>query len=76
MTGATITVTGTPARLSAAIASRRFRGVEARGSMVRARSRSRVVTERATTARRRRAMRERTSISRVTSADLVTIPTG
>ena len=51
-------------------------GVAARGSIVRASLRSSVVTERATLASPREAMRDRMSMSRVTSADLVTMPTG
>src|SRR5260221_2944181 len=44
--GEVMTPVGMPARASAAIASKRLRGVEARGSRVRARSPSSVVTDR------------------------------
>ncbi len=76
ITGATITVVGMPASDNCRSASSRFGGVEARGSMVRASFGSSVVTESATLARLRFAIRARMSISRVTSADLVTMPTG
>ena len=57
-------------------ASSRLGGVEARGSMVRASFGSSVVIDSATLARLRFAIRARMSMSRVTSADLVTMPTG
>ena len=65
-----------PASESCRMASRRFAGVGQRGSMRRASSPSSVVTETATRARPRLAMRERMSMSRVTRCDLVTMPTG
>ena len=65
---ASITEAGMPASASSRIASSRFCGVEARGSMVRASMRSSVVTESATLARPRAAMRASMSMSRVTSA--------
>lgn len=74
--GAAITDTGMPASASARIASSRLGGVEARGSMVRASVRSSVVTDRATFTSPLPAMRDRMSMSRVTSADLVTMSTG
>ena len=76
MIGATITVVGTPAADSCRSASSRRAGVAARGSMVRASFGSSVVTDSATLARLRSAMRARMSRSRSTSADLVTMPTG
>src|SRR6516162_8500173 len=51
-------------------------GVAARGSMTRASLPSSVVTDSATLTRLRSAMRARMSRSRVTSDDLVTMPTG
>ena len=57
------------------VSSRRG-GVAARGSITRASLRSSVVTESATLARPSFAMAERMSMSRVTSADLVTIADG
>ena len=74
--GATMTATGTPAALSALMASRRRGGVAALGSILRAIARSSVVTEMATLASPRLAIRARISMSRMTSADLVTMPTG
>ena len=65
-----------PASVSCLIASSRLVGVAARGSMVRASMRSSVVTDSATLASPRSAMRDRMSMSRTTSADLVTMPTG
>ena len=59
--GATITLTGTPAALSARIASSRRGGVAARGSILRATVRSSVVTEMATLTSPRPAMRARMS---------------
>ncbi len=76
MTGATITDVGTPASESCRNASSRRAGVAARGSITRASFGSSVVTDSATLARLRFAMRERMSRSRSTSADLVTMPTG
>ena len=76
MMGAIMTATGTPASASAVMASSRFGGVAARGSILRATRRSSVVTEIATLTRPRLAMRARMSTSRTTSADLVTMPTG
>ena len=76
ITGATMTVVGTPAAESCLSASSRRSGVAARGSMARASLRSSVVTDSATLTRPRVAMRDRMSTSRVTSADLVTMPTG
>ncbi len=55
--GATITAVGMPASLSWRTASRRFAGVAARGSMARAMRLSSVVTDSATLARPRSAMR-------------------
>ena len=74
--GAVITPTGTPASFSARMASSLRCGAEARGSMVRARSLSSVVTDRKTSARLRLAMSARMSMSRVTMWFLVTMPTG
>ncbi len=74
--GAAITPTGTPAALSSRIASSLRGGVAARGSILRAAVRSSVVTEMATLTRPRSAILARISLSRTTSADLVTIPTG
>src|SRR2546430_5648085 len=51
ITGATMTMAGMPASASCLIASSRFGGVEARGSMVRASFGSRVVTDNATLTR-------------------------
>ena len=76
MIGATMTEAGMPASDSCRIASSRLVGVDARGSIVRASMRSSVVTDSATLASPRSAMRDRMSMSRVTSADLVTMPTG
>ncbi len=76
MTGATITDVGTPAADSCRNASSRRAGVAARGSITRASLGSSVVTDSATLARLRFAMRDRMSRSRSTSADLVTMPTG
>jgi hypothetical protein len=76
MTGATITEVGTPASERRRSVSSRRSGVAARGSMARAMRASSVVTDSATLTRLRRAMRERISRSRCTSADLVTMPTG
>ncbi len=76
MIGATITVVGMPASASWRTASRRFAGVGARGSIARAIFPSSVVTEIAARASPRFAMRDRMSMSRVISADLVTMPTG
>ena len=76
MIGATITEVGMPASVNCRIASSRLVGVAARGSMVRARCRSSVVTDSATLASPRSAIRDRMSMSRTTSADLVTMPTG
>ena len=76
MIGATMTATGTPAALSSLMASSLRDGVAARGSILRAILRSSVVTEIATLTRPRLAMRARMSRSRVTRADLVTMPTG
>ena len=56
--------------------SSRFAGVAARGSILRASRGSSVVTESATLARPRSAIGARMSMSRATSADLVTMPTG
>ncbi len=72
--GATMTEHGTPASVRPRTASMRFDGVLARGSMARAMCLSSVVTESATFASPRAAMRERMSTSRKTSADLVTMP--
>ena len=76
MTGATITEVGMPASERRRTASRRRGGVAARGSITRASFGSRLVTESATFTRLRRAMRARISMSRNTSVDLVTMPTG
>ena len=76
MIGATITVVGMPASANWRTASRRFIGVGARGSMVRAILPSSVVIEMAARASPRSAMRARMSMSRVISDDLVTMPTG
>src|SRR6266699_3483444 len=67
---------GIPAADNWRSVSSRREGVAARGSMVRASLASSVVTESATLARLRSAMRERMSMSRNTSAHLVTMPTG
>ena len=64
MTGATITVVGMPACDSRRNVSSRRDGVAARGSMVRASSGSSVVTDSATFASLRSAMRARMSMSR------------
>src|SRR5882757_6935667 len=69
-------VAGMPASANCRNASSRFGGVEARGSMVRASFGSSVVTDSATLARLRFAIRAKMSMSRVTSADFVTMPTG
>ena len=71
-----ITAAGMPARDSARMASSRFAGDEARGSIVRASLPSSVVIETATLARPRSAIGPRMSISRVTRWFLVTIATG
>ena len=73
MMGATITATGTPAALEALMASRR-RGALLLGSILRAITRSSVVTEIATLASPRLAIRVRISMSRITSADFVESP--
>ena len=65
-----------PAASSAFSVSSRRDGVAARGSIVRASFASSVVTDSATLASPFAAMRDRISMSRVTSADLVTMPTG
>ena len=56
ITGATITVVGTPAWLSLRKVSRRRIGVAARGSIFRARVASSVVTDRATVSNRRNSL--------------------
>src|SRR5215216_1460163 len=76
ITGASITEVGTPASDNWRNASSRRAGVAARGSITRASFGSSVVTDSATFARLRLAMRARMLISRVTSADFVTMPTG
>ena len=76
MIGAVITVVGMPAADSARMVSIRFCGVAARGSIARASFRSSVVTDSATFAKPSAAMGARMSMSRVISADLVTMPTG
>ena len=70
MTGATITVVGTPASDSCRNASSRRAGVDARGSITRASFGSSVVTDSATLAMLRFAMRDRMSRSRSTSVGL------
>ena len=65
-----------PAAASFAIVSSRFGGVAARGSIARASLRSSVVSDSATLASPRSAIEARMSMSRVTSADFVTMPTG
>ena len=77
MIGATMTATGTPA------SAQRLDGLQALAAGWRPAApscgrslRSSVVTEIATLARPRLAMRARISMSRTTSADLVTMPTG
>ncbi len=65
-----------PASDRAAIGSSRREGVAARGSIARESLRSRLVIDRATFASPSFAMSDRTSISRMTGADLVTMPTG
>ena len=74
--GAVMTPVGMPAADSARIASSRRCGAEARGSIARARSLSSVVTDTNASARLRRAMSPRMSMSRVMSWPLVTMPTG
>ena len=76
MIGATITAVGMPALESARIVASRRCGVAARGSIARASLWSSVVMETATLARFFFAISDRMSMSRVTSADLVTMPTG
>lgn len=68
ITGATITVVGMPASDNCRSASSRFSGDDARGSIVRDSFGSSDVTEIATLARLRFAIRARMSISRVTKA--------
>ena len=74
--GAAITPAGTPASLSASIASSRFCGVGARGSIWRASPRSSVVTETKTLTRPSRAIGARRSRSRRMRFDLVTMVIG
>ena len=74
--GEASTATGMPAWLSAAMVSRRRSGVAARGSILRASLRSSVVTDTATAASRSAAIGARKSMSRWTSADLVTMHRG
>ena len=76
MMGATMTAVGMPASAEGRTASSLRMGVAARGSIRRARWRSSVVIEMATLASPSFAMTQRMSISRVTSADLVTMATG
>ncbi len=65
-----------PASDSARMASSRFDGVEARGSIKRASFRSSVVTDMPTFASPFAAIGARISMSRMTIADFVTIITG
>ncbi len=65
-----------PASDSLRTVSSRFAGEAARGSILRASFGSSVVIETATLASCRSAIRLRMSMSRVTSADFVTMPTG
>ena len=76
ITGAAITPVGMPAAASSRMVAIRRVGVAARGSSRRARVRSSVVTETHTCASPFAAMGARMSMSRSTSADLVTMPTG
>ena len=76
MTGAKPTLTGQPASARREIASRRLAGVEARGSMVRASPRSRVVMEIQAEARPDWPMGPRMSASRAISTDLVMMLNG
>ena len=74
--GAAMMPVGTPAADSSRIASSRFSGVEARGSILRLRMWSMLVTDSATCTSPSLASSVRISRSRTTSADLVTIVTG
>ena len=76
MIGANPIIAGTPAAVSSRIAAIRRSGVEALGSIARASLRSSDVTETETAARFCAAIGARMSMSRVTSAFLVVMPTG
>ncbi|MNT81967.1 hypothetical protein D3C72_2216270 [compost metagenome] len=76
MTGAKPTPTGTPVSARRLMASSRLVGVEARGSIARARPRSRVVMDIMAEARPSRPMGPRMSASRVIRTDLVMMLNG